>query len=65
MEILVAIFGLFAVGSLAALVKFQGNPLFLFSFLLSTASASWIAWSLREEKRRLPARAKRARQKGR
>ena len=42
MELLIAFFGFFALLSVVALIKFQGNPLFLFSLLLSAASLIWL-----------------------
>ena len=48
MEMLMAIFGVFALASLVALVKFQGNPLFVFALLLSLASLVWLEMMRRE-----------------
>lgn len=42
MEILISVFGFFLVLSLVALVKYSGNPLFIFSFLLCSASLIWL-----------------------
>lgn len=42
MEILIAVFGFFLVLSAVALVKYSGNPLFIFSFLLCSASLIWL-----------------------
>jgi len=42
MEILIALFGAFTLASIVALVKFEGNPLFAFSLLLSLASLVWM-----------------------
>jgi len=50
MEILIAFFGFFALMSAVALVRFEGNPLFLFSLLLSAASLIWLIVLKREER---------------
>lgn len=42
MEILIGVFGFFLLLSLAALIKYSGNPLFVFSFLLCAASMIWL-----------------------
>jgi hypothetical protein len=42
MGILTVFFGFFALMSLVALVRFEGNALFVFSLLLSIASIAWI-----------------------
>ena len=42
MTVLVAFFGFFALMSVVALVKHHGNPLFLFSLLISVASLVWL-----------------------
>lgn len=58
MTILAAFFGFFALMSLIALVKFQGNVIFVFSLLLSAASLVWIL-NLERGGRRAAARASR------
>jgi hypothetical protein len=45
MEMLMTVFGVFALASLVALVRFEGNPLFAFTLLLSLASLAWM-WKL-------------------
>jgi len=40
--ILAVFFGVFTVLSIAALVRFQGNPVFLFTLLLSAATLVWL-----------------------
>ena len=50
MEVLIAFFGFFVLMSVVALIKFQGNPLFLFSLLLSTASLIWLFNLHRQER---------------
>ncbi len=50
-EILIAFFGFFALMSLVALVKFQGNVLFIFSLMLSVASMTWLLQQHRLEAR--------------
>jgi 4-hydroxybenzoate polyprenyltransferase len=42
MMILAVFFGVFSVMSLAALIRFQGNPVFLFTLLLSAATLVWL-----------------------
>ncbi len=42
MELLTAVFAVFALASVVALVRFEGNPLFVFSFLLSATCAVWL-----------------------
>jgi len=42
MMILAVFFGVFTVLSLAALIRFQGNPVFLFTLLLSAATLVWL-----------------------
>jgi len=49
MEILIAIFGAFTLASAVALFKFEGNPLFVFSLLLSLASMVWLIHLARQE----------------
>lgn len=51
MEILLGVFGFFALLSAVALVKFQGNPVFVFSLLLCSASLVWLIRLNREESR--------------
>ena len=49
MEMLMAVFGIFALASLVALVRFEGNPLFAFTMLLSLASLAWMINLSRQE----------------
>lgn len=49
MELLIGFFGFFVLMSVVALIKFQGNPLFLFSLLLSAASLIWLVHLHRQE----------------
>ena len=42
MMMLAVFFGVFTVMSLAALIRFQGNPVFLFTLLLSAATLVWL-----------------------
>ena len=49
MELLIGFFGFFVLMSVVALIKFSGNPLFLFSLLLSTASFIWLVHLHRQE----------------
>ena len=42
MAILIAFFGFFALMSAVALIRFEGNPLFIFTLLLSSASLVWL-----------------------
>jgi hypothetical protein len=48
MSFLLAFFGFFALLSLAALIRLQGNPIFLFTLLLCVASLVTI-WRLDQE----------------
>lgn len=48
MELLVAVFGVFSLASLVALVRFSGNPVFAFTLLLSLASLAWMLVLLRQ-----------------
>ena len=59
MEILIGVFGFFLVLSLVALIKYSGNPLFIFSFLLCAASLIWRVRLHREGPRSATAGAKR------
>jgi len=63
MEILMLVFGVFAAASAAALIRFEGNPLFAFTLLLSLASLVWL-WNLARQEaggNRKPRRKKRGR----
>lgn len=54
LSFLLAFFGFFAVLSVAALIRLQGNPIFLFTLLLCVASLVTV-WRLDEEDRPSPA----------
>jgi hypothetical protein len=49
MEILIGIFGALTLASIVALARFEGNPLFAFSLLLSGASLVWLVNLSRQE----------------
>ena len=49
MEILIALFGALTLASLVALARFEANPLFAFSLLLSAASLVWLVNLARQE----------------
>jgi len=49
MEILMVLFGSFVLASIVALIKFEGNPLFAFSLLLSATSLIWLISLARHE----------------
>ena len=49
MEILIAMFGAFTLASIAALIAFEGNPLFAFSLLLSVTSLVWLINMARQD----------------
>ena len=61
MELLIAFFGFFTLMSVVALIKFQGNPLFLFSLLLSAASLIWLVQLRLQEDGARPAMRRRKR----
>jgi hypothetical protein len=58
MNVLLVFFGFFAVLSVAALVKFSGNPIFLFTLLLCVASLATV-WRADREDRKAPPRGRR------
>ena len=64
MNVLLVFFGFFAVLSVAALVKFSGNPIFLFTLLLCVASLATV-WRADAEERTPGARGKSARRAAR
>ena len=49
MEILIALFGALTLASIVALARFEANPLFAFSLLLSGASLVWLVNMARQE----------------
>ncbi len=49
MLILIGVFGFFALMSAVALVKFEGNPLFIFTLLLCATSLVWLVRLHRED----------------
>jgi len=67
MSVLLVFFGFFALMSVAALVKFSGNPIFLFTLLLCVASLATVWRADAEDRgpaprsRRSPAAPKRRR----
>ncbi len=65
MELLIAFFGFFTLMSVVALIKFQGNPLFLFSLLLSVASLIWLVQAERQGTRSAPRKRAGGRARGR
>lgn len=73
MIFLLAFFGFFAILSIAALVKFSGNPVFLFTLLLCLASLVTLWRADRDESgpakrgthRAKPSRAAKPRRRGR
>ena len=56
---LLVFFGFFALLSAVALVKFQGNPIFLFTLLLCVTSLA-VMWQAEREDRAVPATRRRA-----
>ena len=56
---LLIFFGFFALLSVVALVKFQGNPIFLFTLLLCVTSLA-VMWQAEREDRGAPATRRRA-----
>ena len=56
---LLVFFGFFALLSVVALVKFQGNPIFLFTLLLCVTSLA-VMWQAEREDRGVPAPRRRA-----